>query len=168
MWVVIALASLAVLFILVLCVPLDIALRIDVPGRPKFRVKLAWLFGLVSKEVREGKKPEETERAAEGERKPGRKKRFKVIFQLLRTKGLLRQFKRLIGDVLRCLKLRDLAVNFRVGFDNPADTGLLFALIGPATFWLSPSFPGQIRLEPSFADEAVCEGYLRGTVRLSP
>lgn len=169
MWVVAILASLAGLVILLLCVPLDMALRIDVYGRPKFGMKLEWLFGLVSKEIRKGKKkPEEKKRVAEAE--PKRRRRrigARTIFEILRTKGLLGQFKRLLKNVLGRFKIRDLRVNFRVGLDNPAETGLLFAIVGPATFFLSSSFPHQIRVQPAF-DEAVFEGYLHGAVRLQP
>ena len=59
MWVVITLASLAALIILILCVPLDMVLHVDAYGRPKFHMRLAWLFGLVSKEITKAKrKPE--------------------------------------------------------------------------------------------------------------
>ena len=146
MWVVAILASLAGLVILLLCVPLDMALRMDVYGRPKFSLRLAWLFGLVSKEIRKGKKkPEEKKRVAEGKPKP-RKRRVKArtVFEILQTRGLLGQFKRLLKDIFSRLKIRDLIVNLRVGLDNPADTGLLFAIIGPAIFFLSSSFPHEI------------------------
>ena len=169
MWVAATLASLAGLIILLLCVPVDMALHIDVYGRPKFRMKLSWLFGLVSKEVRKGKKkPEEKKRVAEGKPKL-RKRRVKArtVFEILQTKGLLGQFKCLLKDVITRLKIRDLLADFRVGLDNPADTGLLFALIGPAILFLSSSFPHEIRVQPSF-DKAVLEGYSYGVVRLRP
>ena len=170
MWVVTTLASLAAVITLVLCIPLNAVLRVDVYGRPKFQVRLVWLFGLVSKEITKGKKGTEEEKGiAEGKRKPGKRKiKARTIFQILRTKGLLKQLKRLLQDILKCLKIRDLRVNFRVGLDDPADTGLLLALIGPATFFLGSSRVHEIRVQPSFEDEAVFEGYLHGAVRLVP
>jgi len=168
LWVVATLASLAVVIIFVLCIPLDAVLHIDVYGRPKFQMRLVWLFGLVSKEITKAKKkPEEKERVAKGKRKP-RKIQARTIFKILRTKGLLKQLKRLLRDVLRHLKIRDLRVDFRVGLDDPADTGLLFALIGPATFFLGSSRVHEIKVQPSFEDEAVFEGYLSGALKLVP
>ena len=168
MWVAVTLSSLAVLVILVLCIPVDVGLYVDVYGRPKFRMRLGWLFGLVRKEIGK-KKPEEEERVVEAAPKRRRKKiRARTIFEILRTKGLLRQVKRLLRDVLRRLQIRDLVADFTVGLGDPADTGLLFAIIGPAAFFLNSSFSHQIRVQPSFEDEAVCEGYLRGTVRVVP
>ena len=169
MWVIVALASLAVILILVLSVPFDIAFQVSVPGRPRFRMKLLWLFGLVSKEITQKKKPEEKKKVVEEEPKHKKgKRRIGVIIGVLRTKGLLRQLRVLIGDIFRRLKIKDLAADFRIGLGSPADTGLLFALIGPTTFWLSSSFPLQIRVQPSFYGEAVFEGYLQGVLRLWP
>ena len=169
MWVIVTLASLAVILVLVLSVPFDIAFQVSVPGRPRFRMKLLWLFGLVSKEITRKKKPEEKRKVVEKEPKPKEgKRRIGVIIGILRTKGLLKQLKVFLGDILGSLKIRDLAADFRLGLGNPADTGLIFALIGPTTFWLSSSFPLQIRVQPSFADEATFEGYSRGAVRLHP
>ncbi len=168
MWVIAALASLAVLVILVLCVPLETVVRLDADGRPRFRMRLVWLFGLVSKEITKAKKkPEEERRVTEGKRKP-RKRKARTILKILRTRGLLRQLKRLLKDILRRLKIRNLAADITVGLGDPADTGLLFALIGPATFFLGSSRMHDIRVQPSFEDEAVFKGYLSGAVRLLP
>ena len=170
MWVVVTLGSLAVFIILVLCVPLDMVFHAGSYEKPKFRMRLAWLFGLVSKELEKGKKkPKEKREVAEG--KPKRRKRgirARTIFKILRTKGLLRRLGGLIRDTLSRLKIRDLGANVRVGLDDPADTGLLFAVIGPATSFLSSSFRHRIRVEPSFEDEPVFAGYLYGTAGLRP
>ena len=170
MWVIATLASLAVLIILVFCVPLDMTFHMEAYGRPKFRMRLLWLFGLLSKELGKGKrKPEEKKRVAEG--KPKRRKsriRATTILQILRTKGLLRRLGGLLRNTISRLSIKEFRANFRVGLDDPADTGLLFAVIGPATSFLNSSWHHQIRVEPSFEDEAVFEGYLYGTVRLRP
>ena len=170
MWVVITLASLAIILILVLCVPFDVVLHANVYGKPKFQMRLAWLFGLVTREIRKGeKKPEEKKKAVEGKQKPKKRKvRFRGIFEILRIRGLLKQFKTLIMDVLSQLKIRDFTADFRAGLGDPADTGLLFAFIGPATALLNHSFPNHIRVQPSFEDEAVFEGYSYGVTRLRP
>ena len=169
MWVIVTLASLIVILVFVLSVPLEMAAHVDVYGRPKLRLNLVWLFGLVSKEITKKKKPEEKKKAVKAKRKLGeRKRRFWDIFEILRTRGLLKQLKVLLSDILGCLKIRDLVADFRVGLDNPADTGLLFALIGPTTFFLSSSIPHQVRLRPSFEGEATFEGYSSGAVRLRP
>ena len=168
MWVIAIVASLAVILFLVLCVPLDMTLHADVYGKPKFRLRFSWLFGLVSKEITgEKKKPPDKRRAAKGKKKH-RRIDSRVIFRILRTKGVLRRLKGLLKDVFSCLKFRELVADFKIGLGNPADTALLFAIIGPATAFLSSSHLHKIRLKPSFGDDAVLEGYSHGTVRLHP
>jgi hypothetical protein len=167
LWVGIVLASLALLIVLVLIVPLDGVWRVDIYGRPRFSMRLAWLFGLLSKEVekREKKAVEEKE-APEGKPRPTKKMTASNIFRVLRTKGLLKQVLTFLKDILSCLRFKRLEADLTVGFDNPADTGLLFAFIGPALLFLRPTPPYQIRVQPSF--DPTCQGYLSGTIRLQP
>lgn len=170
MWVIVSLTSLAILFILALSVPLDIALHMDIYGRPRVRMKLAWLFGLVSKEVTTRKKQTETKRRIVEGRAGLRERwsRFQTIVEILRTKGLLTQLKGLLQDVVGRLEIRDVAGNFKVGLDDPADAGVLCALAGPATLFLNSSFPCHLEVQPSFDGEASFEGSLEGTVRVRP
>ena len=74
----------------------------------------------------------------------------------------------LVKDILGQLKIKELAVNYRLGLGNPADTGLLFALIGSTTPFLHFPPQYQIRVQPSFSDETAFEGYLHGVLRLRP
>lgn len=168
MWVIVVIASLAVLLVFVLCVPLDMVLHADVYGKPKVRLRFSWLFGLVSKEIT-GKKeePVEKRRVAKGKKKR-RWRDTRVIFRILRTKGVPRRFKELLKDLFSCLNFRDLVADFKIGLGDPADTGLLFTLLGPATVFLGSSRLHQIRFEPSFSDDAILQGYSHGTVRLRP
>lgn len=92
MWALVTLCSLILVVVLLLCVPLDVVFDLEVYGRPKFRMRLTWLFGLVSKEVGRGReRAEEEARVIEEKRK--RRERWitgRTIFKILRTKGLLR------------------------------------------------------------------------------
>ncbi len=170
MWIIAALASLAVLIVFALSLPLDLRAHVDVYGRPKFRMRLSWLFGLVSKEIaKKEKKPEDKKKTVRGKRMPRKRGTGAItILEILRARGLLGQIKLLLKGILRLPRIKDLAADLKVGLGDPADTGLLFALIGPATFFVGSSFPNQIKVQPSFADEAVLEGSLHGTLRLRP
>ncbi|MFC1919864.1 hypothetical protein ACFLWX_03645, partial [Chloroflexota bacterium] len=76
-WLVVALASLMV----ILSVPLDILCRIEVYERPKFRIRLKWLFGLLKKDIRLKRRPEEKRK----ERKPGEGRRWlRPVFEIVR------------------------------------------------------------------------------------
>ena len=172
-WVIAILAGLAGLIIVALCIPLDTTFHIDVYGRPKFRMRVAWLFGLVSKEVKGGKevkegKLKEKEKPAKVKPKKKRGRKFRTILQILRTKGLLKQLKDLVKDIIRQFNLRELVADFKLGLDDPADTGLLFAIIGPATLLLNSSTTCKVRVQPAFGGEAAFEGFSYGNVRLRP
>jgi hypothetical protein len=169
LWFIVVLASLAVLITILLCVPLDLVLNASIDGRPKFSMRLVWLFGLVSKEMRQARKKTEEQRTDEHEQKSGDWTRdARVAFEVLQTKGLLKQLGSFIKRFFRLIKIREFVANLKVGLDNPADTGLLLAFIAPVNLLLSYFLPHPIRIEPSFAGGAVFEGYLYGAVRLWP
>jgi hypothetical protein len=164
-----AIVSLTVLIFLVFCIPLYMSFQMDTDRSPKWRISLLWFFGLVSKEV--GKREKLREKSETAERRPKRKKKglqAKTILKILRTKGLLRRLRHLLTDTMSCLKIKELGANFRIGFDDPADTGMLFALIGPAILFLNLASRHPIRVTPSFEDETVFKGYFHGTLRLRP
>ena len=169
MWAIAVLVSLAVLITLLLCVPLYLVFRANIDGKPRFSMRLIWLFGLVSHELRRGNKKPDKEGAIQY-----KQKRqdwiywIRVTFEVLRTKGLLRHFVSLTKRIRRRIKIKKLVANFKVGLDNPADTGLLFAFLAPVNLLLSYFSPHQIRIEPSFTGEAIIEGHLYGAVRVRP
>jgi hypothetical protein len=132
-------------------------------------MRLVWLFGLVSHELRRGKKkPEEKTTIEHKQKRRDWIEGIRVTFEVLRTKGLLRQFVSLAKRIRHNIKIKELVANFKVDLDNPADTGLLFAFLAPLNLLLSYFSPHQIRIEPSFAGEAIIEGHLYGTLRLRP
>ncbi len=171
----IVLGCLAALLIIVLCVPLNIALNTDIYGKPRLRMQISWFFGLVKKEMTTDReepveKKETTPKKKEvvpQKRRAGWRK-ASTLFKIIRIKGLLKNTKDLIWDVLSSFGARNLVVDLDIGLGDPADTGLVFAFIGPVIPFLRFPFPHKINLRPSFRDELVLEGTARGKVRLLP
>ena len=169
MWVIAVLASLAILITLLLCVPLDLVFRTNIDGKPKSSMRLIWLFGLVGKECRRKRKKPEAERAIEQKQESKDWTRgMRITLEVIRTEGLARQLGSFIKRILRHIKIRELVANFKVGLDNPADTGLLFAFLAPVNLLVSYFSPYHVRIEPSFAVDTIIEGNLYGAVRLRP
>jgi len=169
LWFVIVLASLVVLIILSLCIPLDLVFRASTEGRPKFSIRLIWLFGLVTRELKQTSKKPAEKRVIEHERKPADwTQRLRVTFEILQTKGLLKQLRSFIIRTIRQIKVRELVANLKVDLENPADTGLLFAVIAPANLLVSYLLPYPIKIEPSFTGESFITGHLHGEIRLWP
>jgi len=167
LWVIIALLSLIAVLVMILCVPLELAFQADLPGKPRIRFRLLWLFGLVGREMVGREKPEAVPEKPKAIKKR-KKGRFRDALVVLRTKGLMKHFLVFIRDLLRCLKIRDLDADIRVGLGSPDDTGLLFAFVGPPVALLSSSVPGNIKIRPAFEDALTLEGHARGKVRLRP
>lgn len=161
MWILVALLSLAAFIALLLSVPVDVTLRLDVYGKPEFRIRCRWLFGLVTREVRRGR------RKAEEGKPVSRSEQARNLFEILRTDGLLKQFRRLAKDVLSRIKLKELKGEFRVGLGNPVETGIFYALLMPARFLAGFFITGDIKVTPVF-HETVFEGYVYGEARLIP
>jgi len=169
LWAIAVLVSLAILITLVLCIPLELVFRTNIDERPKFSLRLIWLFGLVIRELKQTKKRAEEKTVSEYERKPGDwLQRPRVTFELLQTKGLLKQLSCFMKRIIRRVKVREFAANLKVGLDNPADTGLLFAFIAPVNLAISYFSPYQVKIEPSFTGESLITGNIYGTVRLWP
>jgi hypothetical protein len=168
LWVIAVLAALAILLCFILYIPLDLLIHVDVDGRPKFRLSLSWLFGLVRPEItgRE-KKPKKKIKKAKAKKKH-RLRDARLVFNILRTRGILRHVRELVKGVFSAFKFRDIVADLKIGLGDPVDTGLLFAFLGPATALWGSSHLHRVRLEPSLDDDAVLQGYLQGTVRLRP
>lgn len=168
MWGIVVPASLAIIIFLVLLVPIDLVFHTYVPEKPKFSLRLAWLFGLVSREITAKKKQPEEKRRAAKDKKKHKRRDTRVIFGILRTRGLPGHLKELLKGIFSCFKFREVAADFTIGLGDPANTGLLFSFIAPAAVFLGSSHWHQIRVEPSFSDDAVLQGHTQGTVRLRP
>lgn len=169
MWIIaVVFGGLIALVAFILWVPLDFVFNIDVYEKPKIRFKLYWLFGLISREVPGARK----KRAKKKKDKKGRSKLkwgdIGFILKILGTKGLLRNVKKLVKGIFSCFKFRDMETDFRIGLGDPANTGLLFAFIGPVAAGIGAANISRISLQPSFEDSPTLEGYSHGAVRMRP
>jgi hypothetical protein len=163
LWVIIALACLIALIIILLCVPVDIAFRLEYYERAKFSVNLGWLFGVIKKEIKPSEKAEEKPRKEKKKEKPW----SGSTFTKLPVRDLLRQIKILLEDIAGLFNIRDINLDMTAGFDDPADTGYLCAAVYPVLALYS-SQNGSINFQPSFEGKNIFEGYADGTLRFFP
>lgn len=170
MWVIAVISGLVIFAVLVFLVPLDIKLKLNVRGRFESQIELGWFFGLVRREIIRGKETAGKEKGvAPSKRRRGWSRTdIRTIFDVVRTKGLVREVTRFMRRVISSLKIREFGADFRVGLGDPADTGLLFALLGPLTALLNSLLADRIRFQPSFDEGTVIEGNLYGTFRMWP
>jgi hypothetical protein len=153
---IIAAITIAVIVFL-LSIPLELSFHLGVREELDFHVRLGWFFSLVKKEFGRHKK--------QAKKRAGRGWTF---IDLLRIRGLLPKTVRLLKDVFRCIRIRDLRVDFRMGLDDPADTALFVGSLWLPTFLLGLTSPYTIRLQPSFDNGPVFQGYAYVALRLRP
>jgi len=168
------LALLLALVIALLAVPLTVAFSIrrieDTQGYIRFR----WLFGLVRFQLRIPRAADARPRPAPAPRKkarPPRRKRRKggaaSVVSAMGQVAVRRRVYRFLGDLLRATHARDLFCRLRIGLGDPADTGCLWAVVGPVAGLAQNIQAATVRIEPEFMD-LVFEMEGRGRFRLVP
>jgi hypothetical protein len=168
LWFIIALASLAALIILFLCIPVELVFRANTEERPKFSLRMIWFFGLFNRDLRQTQEKPVKKMVAEEKKDSNWFRRIKFTVEILQTRGLLKQLGNFIMRTYRSMKVREFAANLKVDLDNPADTGLLFAFIAPVNLLTNYFLPYPIKIEPSFAGESFVTGYINARVKLTP
>jgi hypothetical protein len=106
---VIVIGGLVVLGGLLLSIPFDLAFKLEVYGKSQLYLRWYWFFGLLSRELKTEKPPLE--------KKPAVRRRFNLTgtlrsirtgLELMRTRGLMRQFWRLMKGLFRSISIRNL------------------------------------------------------------
>lgn len=178
MWVVVALCVLIALTALVLSVPVDLDARAEVHGKPSAYLRVEWLFGRVSKTLRIGEggaKPSEapSARKKKKEKKGGRTEKSRgsgarLAWDVLRIPGLLRSVGRMVLRLVRRIKVRTLAVDFRADLGDPADTAMIVGVASQAAMFADLWSRYSFRLTPAFTGDALLEGDAEVAIRLRP
>lgn len=129
-------------------------------------LRVNWLFGLVRIPVT--LPITDTAKAKGQTRHKGRAPRKKQnLGNLFRQKPLRRRAFRFIRDFWRAIDKRGLSLHLRVGLGDPADTGQLWAFVGPVAALASNTHEASIRFEPDFYDNTF-EMQSSGEIRLVP
>src|SRR5688572_4742971 len=97
--------------------------------------RLRWLYGLVNVESTRRRPPPHPEptRADEATPAPRRKRMrgLRMVIAVLRTRGLPGRFGRLALAFGRKVRFEDVLLRVSFGFDDPADTGIVYGLLSP-------------------------------------
>jgi hypothetical protein len=147
--------------LLLLAVPVDLVFSVEKGAALKARFRIGWMFGLVSKEIKGKEKPKKPK--ARKKRRGG----VKYVLAALKTEGFVGKAATFLKRTLRQIRMHELTVDFDVGLAEPADTGMLFAAVAPATVAARSFEPLDLRIRPDFAQQRL-EGYARGDIRVIP
>jgi len=170
--VVLLLAGLVGLGLLLLAVPVSVDFRVQGMEPLNGRVGVRWMFGLVklrlpfprAGEPRRSREEEPTAaRDVDGSAPHGRGRN---VLAALRQAAFRRRIHRLVRDLVRAVHVQRVHLLMRLGLGDPADTGRLWALVGPVNAvarWRDV----DIRIEPDFL-EPVLEFEADGRVEIVP
>lgn len=173
-------AALVGVVVLLLAVPVHVAFTARGLDDLKARVTVRWLFGLVRvAHVSPSSGPPARRSGAGSETLPGARARPMGRSRPDRDRGrtrwlaVLRQpaFRRrvwqLLKDLVAATHPRGLRLWLRLGLGDPADTGRLWAVLGPVSALAQQLRHAEMHLEPAFVD-AVFEFDAAGRLRVVP
>ena len=89
------------------------------------------------------------------------------VFAVVRQKPFRRRIIRFISDLWHAVHKKNVSLRVRVGLGDPADTGQLWAIVGPVAGILANIQEASIKIEPEFFDTTF-ELDSSGSIRLIP
>ena len=151
-----------------LCVPLDISLSFNTKRSEKLSLRVTWLFGFLRvRQFEFGKKPAKPQGKKEKKTEGVQKRDLRLVLQILRVKGMGSAIARLAHRIFLRLEILDLRGELIIGLDDPADTGILMAILVPACIILTTLSGKFFMVRPSFGG-MLLDGNGEAIVRLFP
>ena len=164
MWTILLLA-LFLTFLALSFVPVDVSLEMERKRALSVKLGFRWLFVDLRRELTR------THPKARSERERPHRPRFPTLLrtfaEIRKVPGLWAAVRRLVVRLASSVRVLEVTGRMRLGTGDPADTGRLWALVGPLVLWCNHWSPFDVGVEPDFSD-ACLTGTLGGTVRLYP
>ena len=163
-------AGILLALVALLAVPVDVAIRLEGIEPFEGRLGVRWLFGLVRVRLRV---PRTRKPRARATSEPRRRAAWKArvgpgrLLAVARQPAFRDRARRLVAGLVRAVRPRGLWLRVRLGLGDPADTGMLWAIVGPLEAVARGWRGADVRIDPEFLD-AVLELRARGRVRLIP
>lgn len=164
-----------VLFLMMLvalsAIPLTLTFHLSWQDAFRNDAELTWAFGLVRKHILPtGLKPV-TSKSERPDRRTSRSRhstrRLLHLFNALGQKKFRRRITRFVGDAWHAVHKKDVKIRLRIGLGDPADTGQLWAVLGPISGILGGVHSASVMIEPEFIDETL-EFSGDGSIRIIP
>ncbi|MCF6256826.1 MAG: DUF2953 domain-containing protein [Gammaproteobacteria bacterium] len=167
------LTGMAVFLLLITLLVIPVTLTFKISWQQIFQsdVKLLWLFGLVCVRLFPSQPEIPAQENDELIKKVSyfwRSSREKTIpFAVIRQKAFRQRITRFIRDLWHAVQKRNLGLHIHIGLGDPADTGQLWAVVGPIAGMLSNVQGATIEIKPEFIDPTF-KLDSSGTIRLIP
>ena len=159
------------LVVILLAVPVTLTYQLSWSQTLSARLRLNWAFGLVRADVSPdltkpaAGKPEAARKKAGWWRKAkGKKTNFVAA---IRHPAFRRRVLRFASDLWRAIHKKNVRLLVRMGLGDPADTGQLWAVLGPLSGMLARPRDIRIAIEPDFLGSTL-DVDSSGTIRMIP
>ena len=159
--------------LVLLALPVEAAFRLEGIEAFTGQITIRWLFGLVRIRIpvpgvreRPAKPAAEREAARKRPRRKARRGPARVLAVLGQT-AFRRRAYRLVEDLVRAVHVSQLRRRMRLGVGDPADTGRLWAVVGPLNAAAQGLRGAEVQIEPEFMDP-VLEFRAQGRVLVVP
>ncbi len=159
------------LCIALLAVPVTLTYRVSWQRGFQGDARLLWLFGLVRVQLPSHEPPsavqENKTRTLTVGRSVHSSRDSQDVLRLVGDPLLRRRIFRFIRDTWHAIHKRNVSVNVCIGLGDPADTGQLWAIVGPLAGFLSTAREAAVGIDPDFLDTTF-ELDSCGNIRLVP
>ncbi|MBT8090272.1 MAG: DUF2953 domain-containing protein [Gammaproteobacteria bacterium] len=159
------------LVVILLAIPVTLTYRLYWKQTLSANIRLRWAFGLVRTDVSPDNaraKADKPEAARKTAGRPDRPQARNTNFMAaIRQPSFRRRIIRFISDVWRAIHKKNVRLLVRMGLGDPADTGQLWAVLGPLSGVFASLRDIRIAIEPDFVDTTF-EVDSSGTIRLIP
>ena len=159
------------LVVLLLAMPLTLTYQCSWKRTLSADLRLNWAFGLVRADVSPDLAKPAPDRPRAADKKAGRrgkpKGRNTNFMAAIRQTSFRRRMFRFVSDMWRAIKKKDVRLLVRLGLGDPADTGQLWAALGPLSGMAARLRDIRIAIEPDFLDSTL-EVDSSGTIRMIP
>ena len=158
------------LIVILLAMPVTLTYQFSWKETPSADLRLNWAFGLVRADVSPDlakpgpDKPEATRKKGARRGKSTGKKNFMAA---IRQAPFRRRMFRFVSDLWRTIHKKNVRLLVRLGLGDPADTGRLWAVLGPLSGMLARLRDIRVTIEPDFLDSTL-EVDSSGTIRMIP
>lgn len=151
-----------------LAIPLVLEFRIEWPDGTNNEMVLVWALGLVRARIRtKGSEPTSIGKPTSTDsRKRGRGKSMNVM-AAVRHQPFRKRLYRFFSDLWRSVSKENIRIRTRIGLSDPADTGKLWAIVGPISGMVAGVRGVSFIIAPDFADETFVVDS-RGRLQLVP
>jgi hypothetical protein len=154
------------LIVILLAVPVTLTYQLSWRQTLAAKVRLIWAFGLVRADVSPGDADDKPDKPKAERRKKSKNRRTNAV-AAMREPSFRRRMRRFAADLWCAIHKHNVRLRVRLGLGDPADTGQLWALLGPISGMLARLRDIRVVIEPDFLDPTL-DVDSSGTIRVVP